>query len=82
MWHGCGGSWWFGASISSGLRRGGGLVPAGELLMMDNRRLLHGRTGFDPGEGVRYLQGCYIDMDGPRSLYRVVRRRLAAGQGA
>jgi gamma-butyrobetaine dioxygenase len=58
------------------------LLAAGELLMMDNRRLLHGRTGFDPAEGVRHLQGCYIDMDGPRSLYRVVRRRLAAGRGA
>jgi gamma-butyrobetaine dioxygenase len=54
------------------------LAP-GELLMMDNRRLLHGRAGFDPDEGLRHLQGCYIDIDGPRSLYRVVRRRLAAG---
>jgi gamma-butyrobetaine dioxygenase len=56
------------------------LLAAGELLMMDNRRLLHGRTGFDPAEGVRHLQGCYIDIDGPRSLYRVVRRRLAANR--
>jgi gamma-butyrobetaine dioxygenase len=54
------------------------MLEAGELLMMDNRRLLHGRTSFDPAEGVRHLQGCYIDLDGPRSLYRVVRRRLAA----
>lgn len=54
------------------------LLAPGELLMMDNRRLLHGRTGFDPAEGLRHLQGCYIDIDGPRSLYRVVRRRLAA----
>jgi gamma-butyrobetaine dioxygenase len=53
------------------------LLEAGELLMMDNRRLLHGRTGFNPAEGVRHLQGCYIDIDGPRSLYRVVRRRLS-----
>lgn len=57
------------------------LLASGELLMMDNRRLLHGRTGFDPTEGVRHLQGCYIDIDGPRSLYRVVRRRLGAEQG-
>ena len=55
------------------------LAP-GELLMMDNRRLLHGRTGFDPGEGARHLQGCYIDIDGPRSLYRVLRRRLRAAE--
>jgi gamma-butyrobetaine dioxygenase len=51
------------------------LLDAGELVMMDNRRLLHGRTGFDPAEGLRHLQGCYIDIDGPRSLYRVLRRR-------
>jgi gamma-butyrobetaine dioxygenase len=51
------------------------LLDAGELVMMDNRRLLHGRTGFDPAQGARHLQGCYIDIDGPRSLYRVLRRR-------
>jgi gamma-butyrobetaine dioxygenase len=56
------------------------LLETGDLLMMDNRRLLHGRTGFDPAEGLRHLQGCYIDIDGPRSLYRVLRRRLAAAE--
>jgi gamma-butyrobetaine dioxygenase len=54
------------------------LLESGELLMMDNRRLLHGRTGFDTAEGLRHLQGCYIDIDGPRSLYRVLRQRLAS----
>jgi gamma-butyrobetaine dioxygenase len=58
------------------------LLASGELLMMDNRRLLHGRTGFDPAEGLRHLQGCYIDIDGPRSLYRVLRRRLADAEVA
>jgi gamma-butyrobetaine dioxygenase len=53
------------------------LLESGDLMMMDNRRLLHGRTAFDPREGLRHLQGCYIDLDGPRSLYRVLRRRLA-----
>jgi gamma-butyrobetaine dioxygenase len=62
------------------------LLDAGDLMMMDNQRLLHGRTGFDPGEGRRHLQGCYIDIDAPRSRYRVLRRRgtpesLAAGAG-
>ncbi|HEY1725061.1 MAG TPA: TauD/TfdA family dioxygenase [Steroidobacteraceae bacterium] len=56
------------------------LLQPGELLMMDNRRLLHGRTGFDPAEGLRHLQGCYIDIDGPRSRYRVLRRRAAGSQ--
>jgi gamma-butyrobetaine dioxygenase len=54
------------------------LLKAGDLVMFDNCRLLHGRTGFDPAEGLRHLQGCYIDIDGPRSLYRVLRRRGAA----
>lgn len=57
------------------------LLDAGDLMMMDNRRLLHGRTGFDPAEGLRHLQGCYIDIDGPRSLYRVLRRRQATSNG-
>ncbi|MDY0872328.1 TauD/TfdA family dioxygenase [Dongia rigui] len=46
----------------------------GDLVMFDNRRLLHGRTSFDTQEGIRHLQGCYIDSDGPRSLYRVLTR--------
>ena len=53
------------------------LLNRGELVMFDNCRLLHGRTGFDPQEGLRHLQGCYIDIDGPRSLYRVLRRKSA-----
>lgn len=52
------------------------LLHGGDLVMFDNCRLLHGRTGFDPAEGLRHLQGCYIDIDGPRSLYRVLRRQL------
>ncbi len=51
------------------------LLKAGDLVMFDNCRLLHGRTAFDPAEGLRHLQGAYIDIDGPRSLYRVLRRR-------
>ncbi|HZO23116.1 MAG TPA: TauD/TfdA family dioxygenase [Steroidobacteraceae bacterium] len=58
------------------------LLNSGDLLMMDNRRLLHGRTRFDPAEGLRHLQGCYIDIDGPRSQYRVLRRRVASGRTA
>jgi len=51
------------------------LLASGDLVMFDNCRLLHGRTSFDPKQGLRHLQGCYIDIDGPRSLYRVLRRR-------
>lgn len=50
-------------------------LAAGELVMFDNSRVLHGRTAYDPSEGHRHLQGCYIDLDGPRSLHRVVNRK-------
>jgi gamma-butyrobetaine dioxygenase len=49
----------------------------GEMMMFDNNRVLHGRTSFNPAEGHRQLQGCYIDRDGPRSLYRVLKRQFA-----
>ena len=44
----------------------------GTLLMMDNYRLLHGRTAFNGTQGHRHLQGCYIDHDGATSLYRML----------
>jgi len=46
-----------------------------ELMMFDNNRIVHGRTAFDPRQGVRHLQGCYIDRDGLKSLYRVANRQ-------
>jgi gamma-butyrobetaine dioxygenase len=52
------------------------MLQQGELQMFDNRRLLHGRTGYDAESGPRHLQGCYIDADAPRSRYRVLSRRL------
>ncbi|WP_439861450.1 TauD/TfdA family dioxygenase [Pseudomonas sp. MBLB4136] len=44
-------------------------LRAGELMLFDNSRVLHGRSSFDPSEGPRHLQGCYIDLDGPRERY-------------
>ncbi|MEO6571982.1 MAG: TauD/TfdA family dioxygenase [Ilumatobacteraceae bacterium] len=37
------------------------LAP-GEIIGFDNRRVLHGRSGF-AASGARHLQGCYIDID-------------------
>ncbi len=50
------------------------VLQPGEVEMFDNSRVLHGRTGFDPHEGRRHLQGCYIDGDAPRSRYRMLKR--------
>ncbi|MCX6046345.1 MAG: TauD/TfdA family dioxygenase [Chloroflexi bacterium] len=48
------------------------LAP-GDLFMVDNERVLHGRTGFS-SSGNRHLQGCYADRDGLSSTLRVLRR--------
>jgi [2-(trimethylamino)ethyl]phosphonate dioxygenase len=48
-------------------------LEAGDLFIVDNLRVLHGRTGFS-GEGSRHLQGCYADMDGVRSKLAVLSR--------
>ena len=51
------------------------LMP-GDLLMMDNYRLLHGRTSFDANEGERFLQGCYIDYDSTEGKLKHLKRKL------
>ncbi len=49
-------------------------LSSGELMMFDNNRILHGRTKFDPQQGERHLQGCYIDRDAPKSIYRIAKK--------
>ena len=51
------------------------LMP-GDLLMMDNYRLLHGRTSYDANEGERFLQGCYIDYDSTEGKLKHLKRKL------
>lgn len=50
-------------------------LTAGDVLCFDNRRMLHGRSAFDPNSGRRHLQGCYVDRDMVQSRLRAVRRR-------
>ena len=51
------------------------LMP-GDLLMMDNYRLLHGRTSYDANEGERFLQGCYIDYDSTEGRLKHLKRKF------
>lgn len=47
----------------------------GDMVIFDNRRLLHARDAFDPGKGgSRWLQGCYLERDEIRSRLRMLRR--------
>ena len=49
------------------------LAP-GDLFIVDNLRVLHGRTGYASSGGERHLQGCYADRDGLRSKLAVLSR--------
>ena len=47
-----------------------------DLLMMDNHRLLHGRTKYDVSEGNRFFQGCYLDFDSTEGKLRHLKRKF------
>ena len=49
------------------------LIP-GDLLLIDNRRVLHGRTAFLPLTGERWLRGCYGEREDIASRRRVLAR--------
>jgi len=38
-------------------------LNAGDIFCFNNRRVLHGRTEYDPNSGRRHLQGYYMDRD-------------------
>jgi gamma-butyrobetaine dioxygenase len=54
-------------------------LEPGDLFIVDNRRVLHGRTAYDATAGSRQLQGCYADIDGLRSTIAVLRRHSFDG---
>jgi gamma-butyrobetaine dioxygenase len=47
-------------------------LQPGELLMMDNYRLLHGRTGYTLATGSRHMRQCYMDRDTVGSRRRLL----------
>ncbi|MFT2098043.1 TauD/TfdA family dioxygenase [Marinomonas sp. 2405UD66-6] len=49
-------------------------LKAGDLMVFDNRRVLHARNAFDLTSGSRHLQGCYVDRDELLSRIRVLER--------
>jgi len=48
----------------------------GELVVFDNRRILHGRTAFSSTRHARHLRGCYLTRDSVHSEWALLRRRL------
>ena len=53
------------------------LLEPGDLLIIDNQRVLHGREAFDATAGERHLQCCYVERDDFHNRYR----RLARQRG-
>ncbi len=49
-------------------------LNGGEMVVFDNRRVLHGRARFDPNTGFRHLHGCYVDRGEFNSRLRVLNR--------
>lgn len=47
-----------------------------EMVVFDNRRVLHGRDAFDPSTGHRHLHGCYVDRGEWDSRMRVLARNV------
>jgi gamma-butyrobetaine dioxygenase len=52
-------------------------LEGGEMVIFDNRRVLHGRAAFDPNSGFRHLRGCYVDRGEFDSRIRVLSRNSA-----
>lgn len=48
----------------------------GDLVAFDNRRALHGRTGYDAASGVRFIEGIYADRDDLYSAIRILERNF------
>jgi len=54
-------------------------LQPGDLLGIDNRRTLHGRTGFDESSGSRWLRGCYMEREEVESRLRILDRQRRSG---
>lgn len=54
----------------------------GDLVMFDNQRILHGRTGFSAQRHPRHLRGCYLSRDSVYSAAALLRRSLATKANA
>jgi gamma-butyrobetaine dioxygenase len=52
----------------------------GDLVVFDNQRILHGRTGFASARHPRHLRGCYLTRDSVYSETALLRRRIGSGE--
>ncbi|MGI9338899.1 MAG: TauD/TfdA family dioxygenase [Gammaproteobacteria bacterium] len=53
-------------------------VRPGEMMMVNNHRVLHGRNAFDSKSGSRHFQQVYMEMDDIMGRIRILRNKAAA----
>ena len=68
----------FGQMLESDIYKITFKLGAGDLILFDNQRILHGRIGYT-GSGERHLQGCYADRDSLLSKLAVLSRDQTNG---
>ena len=57
-------------------------MRAGDLVLFDNQRILHGRTPFSSANSARHLRGCYLTRDSVYSGAALLLRQLGAERSA
>ncbi|HCH23253.1 MAG TPA: gamma-butyrobetaine,2-oxoglutarate dioxygenase [Oceanospirillaceae bacterium] len=53
-------------------------LNAGECVVFDNHRIIHGRDAYAANSGSRHLRGCYTDRGELRSRYRTLYKQLVS----
>ncbi|NJN46258.1 MAG: DUF971 domain-containing protein [Candidatus Competibacteraceae bacterium] len=67
----------FGRLLEDGAHKITLKLDAGDVLLFDNQRILHGRSGYGGNGGERHLQGCYADKDGLLSKLAILSEQRA-----
>jgi gamma-butyrobetaine dioxygenase len=57
-------------------------LVAGDVLMFNNQRVMHGRTAFDATKATRHMRSCHVDLDEFYSQLRLLCRRLGRDEEA
>ncbi len=71
-------------ALLSLIYRGAGRITVklqpGEMLVFNNQRVMHGRTGFDPSKSHRHVRSCHVDLDEFHSRLRVAYRQRGSAR--
>ncbi|MEQ8371399.1 MAG: TauD/TfdA family dioxygenase [Alphaproteobacteria bacterium] len=53
-------------------------MEPGDMSVYDNQRILHGRTYYEPGQGLRHMQSCFVSRQHFHSELRVLLKAVGA----